>query len=221
VNTRLILGGGLLLVAALATIYFLRPEPTAQPPAPSTTAVTTATSTRASNTAANGNASAATTAVIQGTTPADTFKFDGEGQLVLNADTRTRIEALLQHNTSERLPAVKSALAQSLPKDAAEEAAELLDRYREYQTAARELYAPRTGEVTQEEQLEMLENLHELRVEHLGIDAAEGFFAADEADARARLARQEPVPELIAPEEARPDPTSTEATDPNVVIPPQ
>ena len=109
------------------------------------------------------------------------FRTDAAGALVLDAHTRLNLEALIARTPPSRLSAAKQEASASLPPAAAAQAADLVDRYYEYDVAQRQSYPPGRAPSTEEEALAEIEGLHALREAHFGADIANAFYAEEEA----------------------------------------
>jgi lipase chaperone protein len=119
--------------------------------------------------------------------PQKAFRVDASGALVVDAQTRLDIEALLARTDRKDLPQVKQALAQSLPAAAAAQALDLIERYDNYQQAQRQAYPPGVPLSTEDEALAQLEGLHALRVAHFGAETAQKFYGKEETISRSLI----------------------------------
>lgn len=119
--------------------------------------------------------------------PDKAFRVDASGNLIVDAQTRLDIEALLASTDRKDLPQAKQALAQSLPAPAAAQALELIERYDNYQQAQRQAYPPGVPLSTEDEALAQLEGLHALRVAHFGAETAQRFYGEEETISRSLI----------------------------------
>jgi lipase chaperone LimK len=130
---------------------------------------------------------AAPSSTTAATDPNNPFRVDSTGKLVVDEQTRLNIEALFARTDAEGLLKAQQEIAQKLPAAAAAEAADLLERYRNYSAAQRQAYPPGVAPGTEEAALAELEGLHALRVAHFGADVAKAFYGADETVTRSLI----------------------------------
>jgi hypothetical protein len=109
------------------------------------------------------------------------FRTDAAGTLILDAHTRLNLEALIARTPPSQLSAAKQEASALLPPAAAARAADLVDRYYEYDIAQRQSYPPGRAPSTEEEALAEIEGLHALREAHFGAEIAQAFYAEEEA----------------------------------------
>lgn len=113
-----------------------------------------------------------------------TFRANASGRLVLDESTRLNIDALFARTERDRLPDAKQQAIDPLPAAAAEQAAELLEQYDNYQQAQRQAYPPGIAPPTEEAALAELDGLHALRVAHFGPVVARALYGEEEASSR-------------------------------------
>jgi lipase chaperone LimK len=109
------------------------------------------------------------------------FRVDAGGRLVLDQLTRLNIEALIARTPEDELESAKQEAVAPLPSAASLQAADLIDRYEEYDYAQRQTYPPGQAPSTAEEALAELDGLHTLREAHFGPDVAKAFYGEEEA----------------------------------------
>lgn len=116
---------------------------------------------------------------------------DADGRFVATPDARRLFDYFLAASGEEPeavlVARIRAEIARRLPPDAARQANELLDRYLAYRARARALAEQGLGEASAAERLEVL---RELRRETLGVEAADAFFAEEEAVDAVTVARQ-------------------------------
>lgn len=108
------------------------------------------------------------------------FNVDAAGKLVLDVRARNTLEKLYALYTPEQQAQRLQELAQELPPAAYSRVADLLDRWKEYSTAAKHALPPGEPVTSAEEALVQLETLTSLRSAHFGADAAQGMFGDEE-----------------------------------------
>ncbi|HEY0845687.1 MAG TPA: lipase secretion chaperone [Noviherbaspirillum sp.] len=115
------------------------------------------------------------------------FAVGSNGELFLDADTRSRLDVLIgalpAAATRYEIQAMEASALVGLPPQARQKAARLLDGYLRYQKAEAELnaaFANEAGSGTEQ----MLDKLAALRRQYLGAEAADAFFAEHEAQER-------------------------------------
>lgn len=115
------------------------------------------------------------------------FRIDENGNLVLDGDTRIRLDilvsALPKNATSHELQAIEASAVAGLPKQAAQQALRVLNTYIRYLSAETELNAGlANGNASSPE--EMFNKVIALRRQHLGAQVADALFAAQETHDR-------------------------------------
>jgi hypothetical protein len=115
------------------------------------------------------------------------FRVDSSNRLVLDEQTRLNMEALFARTDRDDLAEAKQQAVEPLPPAASARAAELLDRYDNYQQAQRDTYPPGVAPSTEEAALAELDGLHALRVAHFGADVAEALYGAEERLSRSLI----------------------------------
>lgn len=132
-----------------------------------------------------------------------TFRIDGKGELVLDADTRLKLEMLAANlpasPTRHELQTIEATALAGLPQQAAQKASRILDAYIRYAKAEAELNAGFAEGAAVPPQV-MLDKLVELRRQHLGTQVADALFGAQEMRERygMQLALLESDPKLNA-----------------------
>lgn len=121
-------------------------------------------------------------AVMAGQEPNEkiAFQLDAKGRIVLDEEARLNIEKLYALNEPGERAQKYRDLAQSLPPAASRELTALMARYDSYQEAQLETFPPGQELATASAGLTQLDALHELRVQHFGAEAADGFYRAEE-----------------------------------------
>jgi hypothetical protein len=109
------------------------------------------------------------------------FRVDEAGRLILDQHTRLNLEALIARTPVAELEAAKKEAIAPLPAAAAAQAADLIDRYYEYDIAQRQTYPPGQAPSTEEEALAELDGLRALREAHFGPEVARAFYTEEEA----------------------------------------
>lgn len=155
------------------------------------------------------------------------FGVDEQGNLVLDADTRVRLDVLLaqlpKNATGHELQAIEESAVAGLPRHAAQQASRILDTYIRYLGAETELNALLAMESAASPD-EMFNKLIALRRQHLGAQVADALFAAQETqdrhgiqialmDADPKLSAQEKLARIEALQRALPDGAAALASD--------
>lgn len=110
-----------------------------------------------------------------------TFRVDASGNLVLDEQTRLKIEELLALTEPSKVQGAILEKTQDLPPAAARRAEELVARYRDYAEAQRATYPPGdSAPLTEDDAIQQLDGLHALRVQHFGPEVAAAFYANEE-----------------------------------------
>ena len=209
-NDKRLLYGFLMATAALVivggAVWLMRSSPQEEPAPPSASAAVQGSGTVDANPFAKGEymapiASRAESAV------ADTgvFKLDGKGNLILDADTRVRLEMLISelpmNATGHELQAIERSAIAGLPQHAAQQASRILDGYMRYFKAEMALSADfAAGNTIAPE--DMFNKVIALRRQHLGAPVADALFAVQEAQDRygIQIAMMEADPKLTVQE---------------------
>jgi hypothetical protein len=111
------------------------------------------------------------------------FRTDTNGKLVLDEQTRLKLEAFFARTEPKDVGVAALELVQQLPAPAAAQALDVVDRYRNYQAAQDANYRDE-GPSTAEDAIVELESLHTLRVEHFGPEVAKAFYGDEERISR-------------------------------------
>jgi hypothetical protein len=114
----------------------------------------------------------------------EVFQTDAAGKLVLEEQTRLKLEAFFAHTPSQDVGTAALALVQQLPPAAAAQALDVVEHYGNYQAAQDAAYTD-DAPASPEDAIVQLETLHRLRVEHFGPELAKVFYGDEE-----RLARE-------------------------------
>lgn len=129
------------------------------------------------------------------------FRIDNKGNLVLDADTRIRLDILVselpKNATGHELQAIEAAAVGGLPKQAAQQASHILDTYIRYLRAETELNTGLANENASSPE-KMFNKVIALRRQHLGAQVADALFAAQESQDRygIQIAMMEMDPKL-------------------------
>lgn len=208
--TELTLGAVAFAVGAV-TVYIVRHPHSAGMSSPSNTPSSIAAPTipRSDSTPAPTVAPESTAAPVTTTLPGSTglgdgFQVDGAGHLILNAHTLDVIRRTLDGKTPQELMSVSESLARELPPTAIDRAQDLLSRYQSYQQAMLVQFPPDHAPPTDEDATQLLDSMHELRVEQFGAEATQALFGEEEATQRsmAALIRNEKDQSLTPQEKA-------------------
>lgn len=131
------------------------------------------------------------------------FRIDEKGNLVLDGDTRIRLDilvsALPKNATGHELQAIEASAFAGLPEQAAQQASHVLNAYIRYLSAETEFNAGlANGNASSPE--EMFNKVIALRRQHLGAQVADALFAAQETQDRygIQIAMMEMDPKLTA-----------------------
>jgi hypothetical protein len=144
------------------------------------------------------SASAEPTAAEPGTTepplaepeegaPEDHFRTTANGQIIIDTRTRLGVEALVGiYTPAERLARLQRLQA-SLPSPAYARLVDLIDRYRNYITASRQLYPPDAPRTDAGDALREFEDLRGLRRTYFGRETADALYGEEERVTRQLL----------------------------------
>lgn len=128
--------------------------------------------------------SAATAATAPTTDEEDptkiTFKADDKGRMVTNEKARLNLEKLYALYTPEERQKKLDELSEGLPAAAARDLADLMERYVNYDSAQRQTFPPGQDLATPEEGFNVIDGMHNLRVQYFGADVASAFFGKEE-----------------------------------------
>jgi hypothetical protein len=116
--------------------------------------------------------------------PKETFRVGADGKLILDDQTRLKVEAFFARTDPKDLDTAAQKLVQDLPPAAAAEALDVVDRYRNYVAAQDQNYSDEAP-ASPEDAIVQLESLHALRVEQFGPKLAKAFYGDEE-----RLSRE-------------------------------
>jgi len=108
------------------------------------------------------------------------FQVDAKGRIVLDEQARLNIEKLYALNEPGDRAKKHRDLQESLPPAANRELTALMARYDSYQEAQLQTYPPGQELASAADGLVQLDGLHELRIQHFGVEAAAGFYGAEE-----------------------------------------
>ena len=119
--------------------------------------------------------------------PEDHFRTTANGQLIIDTRTRLGVEALVGiYTPAERLARLQRLQA-ALPSPAYARLVELIDRYRNYITASRQLYPPDAPRTDAGDALREFEDLRGLRRTYFGRETAEALYGDEERVTRQLL----------------------------------
>jgi lipase chaperone LimK len=133
------------------------------------------------------------------------FRVDTKGELLLDSDTRTRLDMLLadlpRNATRHEIQAAETAAVAGLPPSAAQKAAAIVEAYVRYLKAETELNEAAGNGITIQPE-ELFNKFVALRRQHLGVQVADAFFTRQEMQDRVgiQLAMMDANPKLIAQE---------------------
>lgn len=136
---------------------------------------------------------------------AGVFRVDGQGNLLLDADTKARLDMLTStlsmNPTGHELKAIEASAVSGLPVQAAQQASRIVENYVRFIRAEVQLNARFAAEAAIVPEA-MLNQIIALRRQHLGTAVADALFAEQEALDRAgmQLAMVEADPALTAQE---------------------
>ena len=109
-----------------------------------------------------------------------TFKVDSKGRMVTDQSARLNLERLYAlYSPAERRQKLDE-LAATLPPAAARDLNDMMERYINYDAAARQTFPPGQELASPEDGLTLIDGMHNLRVQYFGAEAANGFFAKEE-----------------------------------------
>jgi hypothetical protein len=109
-----------------------------------------------------------------------TFKADDKGRMVTNEKARLNLEKLFALYTPAERQQKLDELSAGLPSAAARDLADLMDRYINYDSAQRQTFPPGQDLASPEDGLNVIDGMHNLRVQYFGADVANGFFGKEE-----------------------------------------
>jgi hypothetical protein len=194
-RSRLIIAGAAAAVVLTGVLLFTRKgeEHVSDASAPLTNTTTSATAEPTPASAPTEPAAGTSTPILPpaataSTAPATddedptkiTFKADDKGRMVTNEKARLNLERLYALYTPEERQKKLDELSEGLPPAAARDLADLMDRYANYDSAQRQTFPPGQDLATPEEGLNVIDGMHNLRVQYFGADVANGFFGKEE-----------------------------------------
>jgi hypothetical protein len=109
-----------------------------------------------------------------------TFKADAKGRMVTDQSARLNLERLNALFTPAERRQKLEELSATLPPAAARDLNDMMERYINYDAAARQTFPPGQELSSPEEGLTLIDGMHNLRVQYFGAEAADGFFAKEE-----------------------------------------
>jgi len=119
------------------------------------------------------------------------FRTNARGELILDTRTRLGVEALVGiYAPAQRLARLQQLQA-SLPPAAYARLVELIDRYRNYLVASRQLYPPEAPRTDAGDALREFEDLRGLRRTYFGREAAEALYGDEEHVTRELLEKMQ------------------------------
>jgi hypothetical protein len=108
------------------------------------------------------------------------FHADAKGRMVTNEAARLNLEKLYALYTPEERQRQLEELQGTLPPAAARDLADMLERYVNYDAAQRQTFPPGQELASPEEGLNIIDGMHNLRVQYFGAEAANAMFAKEE-----------------------------------------
>ncbi|MCX8006101.1 MAG: hypothetical protein N2688_14285 [Burkholderiaceae bacterium] len=132
------------------------------------------------------------------------FVADAQGRLVLSEKTRQRIEALLALVEPEHLAQAVAEETRHLPPEAAQQARDLVERFRLYLEEQIAVVPPGHAPAHEDEALAQLEAMERLRIARFGAATAKALFGNETAVTREliELMRLEKDPTLTLEQKA-------------------
>ena len=109
-----------------------------------------------------------------------TFKADAKGRMVTDQNARLNLEKLNALYTPAERQKMLEQLSATLPPAAARDLNDMMERYVNYDVAMRQTFPPGQDLASPEEGLNLVDSMHNLRVQYFGADAADGFYAKEE-----------------------------------------
>lgn len=161
-------------------------EPTAAPPAQSPAAppaepVPAASTVAAPSAAALPAPASADALPVEEDDPTKiTFKADAKGRMVTDQNARLNLEKLNALYTPAERQKMLEEISATLPAAAARDLADMMERYVNYDSAQRQTFPPGQDLASPEDGLNLIDNMHNLRVQFFGADVANNFFGKEE-----------------------------------------
>ncbi len=109
-----------------------------------------------------------------------TFRADAKGRMVTDQSARLNLEKLYALYTPAERQQKLDELSATLPPAAARDLNDMMERYINYDTAARQTFPPGQELSSPEEGLTIIDGMNKLRVQYFGAAAAAGFFGKEE-----------------------------------------
>ncbi len=109
-----------------------------------------------------------------------TFKADAKGRMVTDQNARLNLEKLNALYTPAERQKILDEISATLPQAAARDLADLMERYVNYDSAQRQTFPPGQDLASPEDGLNLIDNMHNLRVQFFGADVANNFFGKEE-----------------------------------------
>jgi Proteobacterial lipase chaperone protein len=116
-----------------------------------------------------------------------TFRASAQGELVIDAQTRTDVERLLALYDRAQATSMLNALSEHLPAQARRELQMLYQQQIQYEQAVARSFPPQMEVDSPEKAVQQLDGLHDLRVQYFGADHAEQLFGEEERTTREML----------------------------------
>jgi hypothetical protein len=108
------------------------------------------------------------------------FQADANGRMVNSERARLNLEKLYALYTPAERQQKLEELQATLPPAAARDLADMLERYVNYDAAQRQTFPPGQELASPEDGLNVIEGMHNLRVQYFGADAANAMFGKEE-----------------------------------------
>jgi hypothetical protein len=108
------------------------------------------------------------------------FQADDNGRLVNSERARLNLEKLYALYTPAERQQKLEELQATLPPAAARDLADMLERYINYDAAQRQTFPPGNDLSSPEEGLNVIDGMHNLRVQYFGADAANSMYGKEE-----------------------------------------
>jgi lipase chaperone LimK len=108
------------------------------------------------------------------------FKADDKGRMVADERARLNLEKLFALYTPAERQKELDKLQATLPPAAARDLADMMERYINYDSAQRQTFPPGGDLASPEDGLNVIDGMHNLRVQYFGADAANSMFGKEE-----------------------------------------
>jgi len=108
------------------------------------------------------------------------FQADDKGRMVNSERARLNLEKLYALYTPAERQQKLEELQATLPAAAARDLADMMERYINYDAAQKQTFPPGSDLASPEEGLNVIDGMHNLRVQYFGADAANSMFGKEE-----------------------------------------